>query len=66
MIEVMYELRILREYVLFSFFDIAWKNGWGKDRNNLGYTGGFWLIENFSPAETVFYITVLNADQGFI
>ena len=44
MIEVMYELRILREYVLFSFFDIAWKNGFGKDRN---------LIEDFSPTEWI-------------
>jgi len=38
MIEVTYELRMRLEYVLFSFFDIAFKNGWGKDRNYLGYT----------------------------
>ena len=57
MIEVMYELRILREYVLFSFFDIAWQNGHGKDRN---------LIEDFSPAEWILYIAILNSHEGFI
>ena len=57
MIEVMYELRILREYVLFSFFDIAWQNGHGKDRN---------LIEDFSPAEWILYIAILNSHKGFI
>ena len=53
MIEVMYELRILREYVLLSFFDIAWKNGLGKDRNNLGYTKVKDLFENFRPTKRI-------------
>jgi hypothetical protein len=26
-----------REYVLLSFFDMAFENGWGKDRNYLGF-----------------------------
>ena len=54
MIEVIYELRILREYVLLSFFDIAWKNGWGKDRNNLAYRVVNDLFQNFSPAKRIF------------
>jgi len=65
-IDVMYELRILLEYVLLSFFDMAFENGTGKDRNILATGYGLNSVEDLDPAKPVFQVAVLNTCERLV